>query len=94
MKKKVTKVLSITYAEYSVLDEPQTIQLVTTIGYMKFDVNDVCSREVHTDNEEVRQCLMTLVRWLLEDLWSPRTNAEIKKHYYNLAHKIIEVFEK
>lgn len=94
MKKKVTKVLAITYAEYSILDEPQTIQLVTTIGYMKFDVNDVCFREVHPDNKEVRQCLMTLVKWLLEDICGPRMDAESKVRAFNLAHKIIEVFEK
>ena len=68
MKKQVKKTLVITRAEYEFLDHPETLQLVNTIGYMKFDENGVCSREVNPENKEVRQCLMTLVRWLLQDI--------------------------
>ena len=94
MKKKVTKVLAITRDEYSDLDHVQKLQLVNTIGYMDFDDYGVCMRDVHPDNKKVRQCLMTLAKWLLEDLYNPRMNAESKVLSFNLAHKIIEVFEK
>lgn len=94
MRKEITKTLAITRDEYSDLDHVQKLQLVNTIGYMDFDDHGVCMRDVHPDNKEVRQCLMTLVKWLLEDLYNPLMNAESKVMSFNLAHKIIEVFEK
>lgn len=94
MRKKITKTLAITRDEYSDLDHVQKLQLVNTIGYMDFDDHGVCMREVHPDNKEVRQCLMTLAKWLLEDLYNPLMNEESKTQAFNLAHKIIEVFEK